>query len=453
MRIALFCPNGPRHSPLVAYAQALVPLLAEEHEVTVILGPGSNGAETRPLDFSCETIPYDAWLTAPQEFDIAFYQLDPSRPHEFMFEALERHAGIAILHDIFPHQASQWGTVPKENASFASSELTTAYGMEKGATTAEVAAGCGGGIHRRRPILHHILDNSLAVIATREATAYEVQRFSPPGFPVYCIPSPIVALNEPLNRDPLLAERLPFVVPAPPPSEADTLLLQRAIDHLRHRWPQAVAIIIGEGLYRDALPLSLPSRGVWWPGDLPPSRWHSMMATACAAIFFSPLGGGLDASPIAQALAYGVCPIVIGDFEDPHLGQAALHIPREHPQNWAILAAALDYLLRYPQRFERFLTLGKQRALEHYGPQRARRALQALLADLAMQQPSCPARARQDVQDRLAIRESLSAFAGRALAELGITPTDKAILRPFASLIASLIPPASPSPEDETNQC
>ncbi len=454
MRIALFCPSGPRHSPLIAYAQALAPILASEHKVTFVLGPAYTNDNEVPHLEGYSTISYGAWLAAPERFGLAFYQFgDRAGLHGYMFEALWRQPGVCVLHSTILHQALLADAALRFDPAFVRAELTAAYGPEGEALAQEVAAGREEGF-RRWPLLPQVLERGLALIATQEGIAQEVARLCPPGVPIAYIPLPVEAGGEfpslegetPLLRE-AFSEKILIVAPFPPEAPQDAVLFRRAMEYVRHRWPHAIALVCdGERALADFAPSLIASKAVWWLTDLSPSRRRALLARARAAVFFAAPDGRFEAAGVAQALAYGIPTIIVGGCDDPVLRRATLSIPREHPQNWAILAAALDDILAYPEHFDALRAGGKRLALEHFGPERARRALGDLLAKVEQRQALPSPIWDEAHRDRVAIRESLSAVSGQALAELGLTPGDP-LLRPIAEVIGGLVP-AEHSPRE-----
>ncbi|MBC7256444.1 MAG: hypothetical protein H5T66_10130, partial [Chloroflexi bacterium] len=303
-------------------------------------------------------------------------------------------------------------------------------------------------VPRYRPLLQQVLEQSLAIVATQEEIAQEVARLCPPGSLIACIPLPIRPERErrPFqNGNPLwpqaLGERDLILVPTPPRTPREAALLRRAMEHLRHRWPRAVALVYDD---REAMAHFVPSlfasEAVWWLNDLSHARRLALLAQARVAVFFASPESHLEAAWVAQALAYGVPAIVIGAFDDPILRRVTLVIPREHPQNWGLLAAALDYMVTYPERLEALRSLGKRLALEHFGPERARHTLEGLLSHIKEHQTPLGTLWDDASRERIAIRETLSALAGRALAELGLTP-EEPLLGAVAGMIEGLVPP------------
>lgn len=463
MRIAFFCPSGPRHSTFLAYTQALLPILASEHEVTLVLGPAYGGQETPPLE-GYPILSYEAWLAAPERFDVTFYQFgDRARLHGFMFEALRRQPGVSILHSTLLHQAVLREDLSLLDPALIRTELIAAYGPEGERAFSEVMAGRTQ-LLRYRSLLQQVLEQSLAIVATQEEITQEVARLCPPGSPIVCIPLPIRPERErcPFQSEnsfwhQALAERGLILVPTPPGTPHEAALLRRAMEHLRHRWPRAVALVCEyEERMAHFAPSFFASEAVWWLSDLSHARRLALLAQARVAVFFASPGSRLEAAWVAQALAYGVPAIVVGAFDDSILRRVTLVIPREHPQNWGLLAAALDYMVTYPERLEALRGLGKRLALEHFGPERARRTLGGLLSHIKEHQIPLGTLWDDASRERIAIRETLSAMAGRALAELGLTP-EEPLLGAVAGVIEGLVPPhtalGSRPFSKETNVC
>jgi len=98
-RLAFVSPLPPERSGIAAYSADLLPELAKFYDIDLILAQDS-------LDdpWACNNFPQRsvAWFAAhAHEFDHIVYQFGNSSFHTHMFELLERHPGVVVLHDFF----------------------------------------------------------------------------------------------------------------------------------------------------------------------------------------------------------------------------------------------------------------------------------------------------------------------------------------------------------------
>lgn len=130
MRIAFFTPLEPVRSGISAYSAELLPRLAAEHELDIIVSEevwqhwADRAPEPRPLVTQGAAAP---WRTHPlrrahdflprhltRPYDLIVYQLGNATCHEFMWPYLFRYPGLIVLHDGQLHHARAYALLRRQ---------------------------------------------------------------------------------------------------------------------------------------------------------------------------------------------------------------------------------------------------------------------------------------------------------------------------------------------------
>lgn len=98
-RLAYVSPLPPERSGIAGYSADLLPELAKYYDIELILGPGRSDKPWQQDRFPQHTAEWFDIHAA--EFDRIVYQFGNSTFHTHMFQLLERHPGIVVLHDFF----------------------------------------------------------------------------------------------------------------------------------------------------------------------------------------------------------------------------------------------------------------------------------------------------------------------------------------------------------------
>ena len=95
-RLAFISPLPPERSGIADYSAELLPELAKYYEIDVVLAQ----PEARvPGNFAQRSV---EWFdTHSEQFDRIMYHFGNSSFHQHMFDLLERHPGVVVLHDFF----------------------------------------------------------------------------------------------------------------------------------------------------------------------------------------------------------------------------------------------------------------------------------------------------------------------------------------------------------------
>lgn len=95
-RLAFVSPLPPERSGIADYSAELLPELAKYYEIDVVLAQPETGVPGNFVQRSVE------WFdTHSGQFDRILYHFGNSTFHQHMFDLLERHPGVVVLHDFF----------------------------------------------------------------------------------------------------------------------------------------------------------------------------------------------------------------------------------------------------------------------------------------------------------------------------------------------------------------
>jgi len=98
-RLAFVSPLPPERSGIAAYGADLLPQLAKYYDIDIVLAPGRDEQPWGGADLPQRTV---AWFDQHAHlFDRIVYQFGNSEFHTHMFDLLERHPGVVVLHDFF----------------------------------------------------------------------------------------------------------------------------------------------------------------------------------------------------------------------------------------------------------------------------------------------------------------------------------------------------------------
>jgi hypothetical protein len=462
MHLALFIPSAPISSALISYAAAIAPLLAANHRVTLVMDAieGDDGARVRALfPDGMAAEPYADYCERGAPCDLALYSFgDRDRLNGFVFEAARRAPGIAILHDTVLHQGLLHDPLLARDAIYCRRELAAVYGDAGEQLTARVLAGQARQVFRHYPATVPVIDGSLALIAPSEPVAAEVAsrhrlqavRYIPsPGpEPGQCCHSSRQALRQALG----LAAAPLIVVPLPPDDEDDILMLRTALRHLNVAWPALRTLVCDHGRLSEnpAWRHVGPAERLWKMDRLSDHRRSEFVAAADVAVVFASPDGRLDPTAMVRLVALGTPIVAVGPVAlQPSLRHAVAPVYREDAQPWAALRAAVHYYLSNSRAAQAAARAGRRLVERDHSPARIQHALDDLLQETLAQRPALLAAARArgvSRPGRLTGRSELSSLTGRALAELGLSPREHALLLPLERLIESLTPERLPEP-------
>lgn len=444
MHLALFTPSGPPDSPLIRYQAAIAPLLLRRHRLTLVMAsPQENEAkQTRAL------FPEEVAVRSYAEFcqggaccDLALYPFgERNRLNGFIYEAARRTPGIAVLHDAILHQGLLHDPALQEDAAYACRELVAVYGALGQELAARVLDGQVREVFRHYSPLPEVLGGHLALVVPSEVVTAELVA-RPPGLPLRYIPPPAPQQAiAPQSRKALGLDGAPLiVVPAPPETEGDILLLRMALQALWRAFPAVRTMVWDHGRLsaNPAWGNNGPPERLWRLNRLSPSRCDALAAEADVAILFASEEGALDPTLVVRLLALGTPLVVVDPMQlQPSLRRVVAPVWRDKAQPWAALRAALHYVLSDLYAAQEMAAAGRRLVAQEHHPEAVLWAWEKTLTEAAARRFGFRATRLDDLSGRTA----LSSLAGRALAELGVTSRDRALFSPFASIIASLAP-------------
>jgi glycosyltransferase involved in cell wall biosynthesis len=97
--LAFVSPLPPERTGIADYASELLPELARHYEITVIT---DQYVSTDPwIEANCERKDVEWFRANAASFDRILYQFGNSPFHQHMFDLLEQHPGVVVLHDFF----------------------------------------------------------------------------------------------------------------------------------------------------------------------------------------------------------------------------------------------------------------------------------------------------------------------------------------------------------------
>jgi glycosyltransferase involved in cell wall biosynthesis len=98
-RLAFVSPLPPERSGIADYSAELLPELAKYYEIDVVLAQPALDQARMPAKFAQRTV--DWFDTYSEQYDRILYHFGNSTFHQHMFDLLERHPGVVVLHDFF----------------------------------------------------------------------------------------------------------------------------------------------------------------------------------------------------------------------------------------------------------------------------------------------------------------------------------------------------------------
>ena len=174
MRIALFSPFQPTRSGIASYTAALLPWMAQRHEIDLFTDEASERSHAprgSARAFSAHDI---VWRHARDPYDLIIYQLGNSPAHDYMWPYLVRYAGLVVIHDgnlqaARGHYFLSRGDVEGYRAEFA-------YEDPRHAAAAElVIAGVSGTLRLQWPMLRAAVSTARTVAVHNQWLAEQLR--------------------------------------------------------------------------------------------------------------------------------------------------------------------------------------------------------------------------------------------------------------------------------------
>lgn len=252
MRVAFFSPLPPMKSGIADYSAELLPHLAEECEIELIVDEGF-----RPDPALAARFPVHGHKALPRlleqgRFDVVLYQLgNNSDYHAAIYRALLEHPGVVVLHEFVLHHLVRELTLEANRPELYVDELRYAYGRT-GEAAARRCLATGVSLDLwSYPLFERVVDASLGLIVHNRFTRDRVLA-SRPEARIATVPHHLSleastsderSARAALGIDPgdLVVATFGFMTPAKRPA-----VLLRAFARLRERMPRARLLIVGE---------------------------------------------------------------------------------------------------------------------------------------------------------------------------------------------------------------
>jgi len=457
VRVALFTPLSPLRSALVDLIEGLLPPLAAALDITLVIDDNY-----RPTTRLCQpdSHPHVPWITyaqfqkRPQDYDLLVYQLgDEPNLHGYMFHALHRYPGLLLLHDLVLHHALVELTLNRGNADAYVAEMHYSYGDEADRLVRQVLAGQGEMIYNRYPLVERVLDNSLAAIVSND---YMRERISVlrPEMPVRCVPYHFYLpegfpadFDGAAFRRSLGLDRCPVIATYGLFNSQKRLEVSlQAFKRLRRRYPSAIYLLVGAPMGDVGLQARLDALGlqdsVRLTGWLDAVDFVKYMFVADVAVQLRyPHIGGTPYTPL-RLLGLGV-PTLISDIEPlaSFPADTVVRIVPEALDEEALVFAATDYMLAHPEVAKAMGSRARAYVAEHHSLARTSAQTVAFIQEIAGRRDVLQRQIEGRRRDIMAPRDEtthLTRLAGKALADLGVLPSDTQALAPVARAIREL---------------
>jgi glycosyltransferase involved in cell wall biosynthesis len=247
MRIAYFSPLPPQRSGIADYSAELLPLLARDTEIALVVEDGfwpDAALAAFPLLSVAE------FERRRLHYDVSLYQMGNSLHHAYMLRALRSHPGIVVLHEVFLHHGIADSTAWQGDFAGYVREMGYSYGIEGVRRAQAVRRGEQACPLFELPLNERVLDLSLGVIvhsayARAQVLASRPQlcvAHIPQGTPLPP-PMPEARARLGLPHDALIVASFGLLTP-----EKQIEPTLRAFAHLRARRPEALFLLVGEVL-------------------------------------------------------------------------------------------------------------------------------------------------------------------------------------------------------------
>ncbi|HEX4966610.1 MAG TPA: glycosyltransferase family 4 protein [Thermoanaerobaculia bacterium] len=171
MRVAFFSPLPPRKSGIADYSAELLPYLAEEFEVELIVDEGLRPAPALAARFPVHGHAALSRLLEAGRFDAVLYQLGNNPDyHAAIYRTLLEHPGVVVLHEHVLHHMVRELTLQAGRPAAYVEEMRYSYGR-----TGEAAArrGVATGVPLdpwSYPLFERVVDASLGILVHNRFT-------------------------------------------------------------------------------------------------------------------------------------------------------------------------------------------------------------------------------------------------------------------------------------------
>lgn len=370
-RLAIFTPLPPSASGIGQYSAELLPALAAQHDLTVVLADDAPAPGPLPTNVN---VYYDREFSGGDSAHAAtIYQIGNSPEHAYILARAEREPGICILHDVVLQHLQVWRALNGGAGAAAAyrAEMRRRYGTA-GETAAEDL------LHNRTPSLPYaeiplcegVVEQSLATIVHSRYARDELLRRCP-GAKVAVVPHgvPLLPAGEraqaraelDLPQDALIIAALGNLIPEKR-LEVALSAFARALYHL----PTALFVVAGAGS-RHYDPREFARRHglepvTRWLGRVEALTFERLLIAADLCVNLRWPTGGETSGSLLRILAAGRATLVsdvgsfaevpddaclkvpVGEGEEEAIVRAIVRVAREPDWAAAIGARARDFV-------------------------------------------------------------------------------------------------------------
>jgi glycosyltransferase involved in cell wall biosynthesis len=249
MRLAYYSPLNPAPSGISDYSEELLPWLAREFDITLIV---DGVRPTNPALSSFRILSLADLKAHAREFDLTLYHMGNSPAHAQIYETLlemRECAGVVVMHDVVLHHLRAWQTLDRGDVRGYVQAMRAEYG-EAGAELARLEARGLASLDRFDYALNGaVVRAARALIVHSEYAARQIQPLAPET-PVAVIPmgvEPVPARSPSEARRRLNLPAEAFIVAAfgeVHPYKRITVALQAFAD-FRAAFPDTLFLLIG----------------------------------------------------------------------------------------------------------------------------------------------------------------------------------------------------------------
>ena len=478
-RIAYCSPINPQPSGISDYSEELLPYLGQYAEVVLFVTRGVEPSNSR-LQQHLEVRPLDQLprMHVAQPFDALVYHMGNSPAHAEIYEHALNLPGVVVLHDYVLHHFRLWhAAAHRDDVDRYRREMAARYGVRGAAVAERMARGQLLDAAFEMPLVEDLVESARGVIGHSRLIVERVRGLHP-GVAVARVPMgvPLPPLEE--RAAARLALGLPLDTPVwasfghiNPYKRMEPVL--RAFRYFRRLYPSARYVLVGsvspsydlQGLIRR---LGL-ERAVTVTGFVAPEAWSRYVAASdlCLNLRY-PTAGETSASVLR--LLGAARPVLVSAIDaldelpddvcakvDPgpaevdqilhyalvlhkwpriarELGRSARDfVAREH----SLVGAARGYAQFLGQLYGWGQLQPLRPPLWEVDPP-TQPPLPVVEGEYGHHAPGQPTSARHALEAGLGVVD-LAHETGAALAELGVTADDDAILRDTAGTIADLL--------------
>jgi glycosyltransferase involved in cell wall biosynthesis len=321
MRVAFFSPLPPMKSGIADYSAELLPALAEECEIELIVDEGF-----RPDPALTSRFPVHGHRALPRllkqgRFDVVLYQLGNNADyHAAIYRTLLEHPGVVVLHEFVLHHLVRELTLEASRPDLYVDELRYAYGRT-GEAAARRCLATGVSLDLwSYPLFERVVDASLGIIVHNRFTRDRVLA-SRPLARIATVPHHL-SLNGELGGPEAARAALGiaagdfvvatygFMTPAKRPA-----VLLRAFARLRQQIPRARLLIVGEVSRHfdfERIFTAELQKGVTITGRLDLDRFLLYMQASDVAVNLRHPTGGETSGTVIRLLGMGK-PLIVNN--------------------------------------------------------------------------------------------------------------------------------------------